>query len=309
MTSRGNRDSERGLALLVVLWVVAAAAMLVAAFSGMARSGVSLVVSEMELTRAGMALEAGVEIAAARLIDEDDERRWLPDGDARNITFGGFDVSIRITDPNGLVDLNKSDERLLMDFLGQFAGGGGDTERLHDQILSVREKSPGRRGVPTRRIATIVAPGVVSQRVIGSRRADFAQTPAFIDVSQLRRLEGMSPTLYRQLEPFVTVHSKDGRINPTYAPSAVRAALSGSSGQASQGVGDRPQNGDTERKSDTRRSQQRTADGSGPAYIVSVAVRRRDAAYRASRQYVIGIGFDEDAPYRVLSVRTTTAQN
>ena len=47
------------------------------------------------------------------------------------------------------------------------------------------------------------------------------------DVTELRRMDGMTPALYRQIAPHLTVYSRDGRINPFHASRAVLLAVPG----------------------------------------------------------------------------------
>ena len=63
------RGRERGLALLIVLWVIVAAALLVSSFSVSVRSSIGFVTSEVKLSGLEALLDGGVEVAAARLID------------------------------------------------------------------------------------------------------------------------------------------------------------------------------------------------------------------------------------------------
>ena len=85
--SEGRAASQRGLALLVVLWIIASATLLVSAFGVTARSGASLASSEIEMTKVEALLDAGAEIAATHLIDDREDLRWRADGRPRSVAF------------------------------------------------------------------------------------------------------------------------------------------------------------------------------------------------------------------------------
>jgi general secretion pathway protein K len=51
------------------------------------------------------------------------------------------------------------------------------------------------------------------------------------------------------------------------------------------------------------------SDEDGPAYIVTVKVASGRGRYEAARVYVIAVGLDEDAPYRLLSKNSLALAN
>ena len=134
------RSGERGLALLIVLWIIVAASLVVSAFNATVRSGTTLASSEVQLARSEALLDAGAEIAVSRLIDEEKSRRWRPDGKSHVVPFEDAELIISIRDANGLIDINKADKELLLRFLRQFAGSESNAVRLRDRIVQARGK-------------------------------------------------------------------------------------------------------------------------------------------------------------------------
>jgi general secretion pathway protein K len=293
---RGDAASQRGLALLVVLWIVASAALLVSAFNATVRSGVSMASSEVALSRAEALVDAGAEIAAARLIDDDEARRWLPDGRPHEVSFADARLTIAIHDPNGLVDLNKADGVLLFGLFRQFAGSEANATRLRDQILEARGQASGGERAK--------AGQSDFGRDLDAQQAGEAGAAAFMSVAQFRGLKDMTLDLYRRVAPFVTVYGRDGRVNPVTAPGEVLASIPNLSA------------GDVERlrislsaaRQDDRvlaefaqRAGAYLTDEAGPAYVVSVKAAKRGDSYRGGKVFVLVTGLDQDAPYRLLS--------
>jgi general secretion pathway protein K len=293
---RGDAARQRGLALLVVLWIVASAALLVSAFNATVRSGVSMASSEFALSRAEALVDAGAEIAAARLIDTDEARRWVPDGKPHEVSFADAGLTITIDDPNGLVDLNRADGTLLLGLFRQFAGSEAHAVRLRDQILEARRQALGGEQ----------AKG--GQRDFGSdldaQHTSEPPAAAFMSVAQLRHLKGITLDLYRRIAPFVTVYGRDGRVNPVTAASEVLGSIPNLS------AGDikrlriflsAPRQDDAVLAELAQRAGAYLIDEAGPAYVVSVKAGKRGERYQAGKVFVLVTGLDQDAPYRLLS--------
>lgn len=280
---------QHGFALLVVLWVLTAAIMLVASFNAAVHAGVASATSEVGQLKAEAVLDAGLEIAAAHLLDERDDHRWRPDGKRRAIPFGGVDLTISITDPNGLIDLNKSDEKVLQAFLQKFTGSQQSATRYTDLIIAARKSAADSKDDDSTLQMSSPEPDLSAQKSAGL---------PFIDISQLRRVAGMPVDLFNNIAPFITVYSRDGQINPQTAPREVldadpdldkAAAQNIKSAVSAAGVRDDPAN----------------AALDGPAYTVSVASRGPNDEYRTGRTFVIAMGLDPKAPYRLLAKRPT----
>lgn len=296
-------SAERGVALLIVLWIIASAALVVSSLNAAVRSGASFVASEVKLTKMEALLDAGAEIAATRLIDEDEVRRWLPDGRPRGVTFLDAELTITISDPNGLIDLNKADKDLLLGFFGKFTGSESEAGRLRNLVLRARgealngqKKAQQRKKGRRRNLSDILK----------KTKEKSGQSIAFIDIAQLRSLAGMTRELYQRVAPFVTVYGRDGRINPQSAPIEVLSSIPKMTKtdiarlQVSRKAGFDEDATLTEIK---RRVGAYLSDQPGPAYIVSVQVRRPGYKHAGHSVFVIATGLDNNAPYRLISKR------
>jgi general secretion pathway protein K len=322
-----KRANERGLALLIVLWVVVAAALLVSAFNATVRSGVSLAGAEVQLAQTEALLDAGVEIAASRLLDPDEARRWLASNVPVIVPLAGANLVINVSDANGRIDLNKADNELLVRFLRQFTGSESDAGRLRDRIVQARgredDKDDSKADAKSAKNAskkTVAANGngfadgstpeadgeaAGGQGAQGGAKAQI--TAPFVDIAQLRTFPGVTPELYAKLAPFLTVYSWDGRIGPLSAPDKVLGAIPNLTLsdierlRASAAAGEKEQDdGLAELR---RRAGSYLADNLGPAFVVTVEVARPGVRQRSRRDFVIAIGLDAGAPYRLIAKR------
>lgn len=333
MRKLSSRPRERGLALVIVLWVVVSAALLVSAFVASVRSGTVQLSNDVTESRIGALLDAGLEIAAARLIDTDDQRRWSPNGQAHNIAFANAKLTIILRDPNGLIDLNKTDAEVLLNFFRDFTGSEIAAQHFHDMIMKIRgenaenklrgqeaeEDDDPKQGIgggielrSAKKKTAAIGTSRVRMKEKGSEEAkrdtksDELDRPVFLDATQLRQLDGMYLDLYQQIIPFLTVYNRDGRINAMTASKTVLLSVPKLS------------NIDVERSLQIRQSDPASKDSvkrllkrgaaylsveSGPAYIVSVYAGTEGRKSRTGRQYVIITGLDGKAPYRLLSVK------
>jgi len=290
---------ERGLALLIVLWIIVAAALIVSAFSATVRSGVSFVGSEVQLTKTQALLDAGAEIAAARLIDEEKDRAWVPDGSRHRISFAGSQLSIGIRDASGRIDLNKADKKLLMGLLRQFASSEVKAARLRDLILQARGRASANKTAKA-----MQANGSSGDVEVGANAP--TEIPAFIDVAQLRGVPGVTPELYRAIAPFLTVYSGDGRVDAAAAPDEVLMSIPGMTQgdiEKLRAAAKAPDEDHDVRGDIAQSAGAYLAEEPGPAYLVTVDVLRPGAERAASAVYVVAPGLDGAAPYRLIAKR------
>lgn len=278
---------EKGLALLAVLWIIASGSLLVASFNVTVRSGLSFVRSEVQLSQTDAILDAGLEMAAARLLDENEVARWLPDGRWRRINFADAELRIRIQDPNGLIDLNKAEEKLLLEFFRRLAANAAEAKLITERIIVARGEKPG-----------------ASEDSSFDRAPRSSARAAFMDVGQLRQIEGMRIALFRAAAPLLTVFSADGSVNPLTAPPEVFQAIPASRDPGARARRKAFQSMD--HATQASEDQDFPADEFGPAYTITVEARLSNSSYRARKSYVIATGLDANVPYNILSIRPDT---
>jgi len=121
MASAPN-ERQGGFALLVVLWIVTLLALQVSIFNLAVRDAATLAGNELAMARGEALAAAGVEMAAARLMDPSPEGQWPADGRTREASFGGARLHITITDEAGRFDINEVDGEVLDSLLRPFGG-------------------------------------------------------------------------------------------------------------------------------------------------------------------------------------------
>ncbi len=214
LVARARAPRPRGVALLLVLWLVALLAATVGAFALSARTEQlqgQVLARGLETREAA---RAGVEYAMARLSDADPQRRWIPDGREYRWRFGDADVALRIVDEQGKVDLDMADAGLLAALLRQLGTEPQEAVRIAGAIVDWRDAD------------TLAQPGggaEAPEYAAAGRDYGPANLP-FESVAEVEQVLGVTPSLYARLAPVVTVYSGRGVPDPAFAPPTVRAA-------------------------------------------------------------------------------------
>lgn len=183
------------MALIAVLWVVAALSILVTGFSRLTRDELGLVSS----TRQGVAAQAAGDAAIALALQEIAARTApLSRTLQASIPYHGLLMPVSVMPLNGLVDINSAGVPLLSRVY-EAAGG-----LPADAALALAQ-------------ATVE----VRSRVGPTNRPD-----RFEAVEDLLRVPGVDYDLYARLSPLLTVYVRTGgRVNPMAAPLEVLIAL------------------------------------------------------------------------------------
>lgn len=207
---------QRGVAFIVVLWLLALLAILLGSFALLARSESMQARHYYDTTRARYLAEAGIAHAAFALAFPDQAQRWVPDGRSYALTYDDAALDIRITDESGKLDVNAADEVTLARF---FEMQGLELEQataLAAAIIDWRDPDD------------LVMPN--GAEIDDYEDADLAYGPAnapFTLLSELQQVLGMSYELFRQVEPYLTVHSGQPMPNPAFAAAGLLQALPG----------------------------------------------------------------------------------
>jgi general secretion pathway protein K len=160
----GRRDSERGVALLLVLWIFMILTVIVAQFSRAMRDDAVTTHNLAEETSARAVALAGMSRAIYSSLrmreqsieaeDTDDEEEgqvgvddgsapfeyWLPDGAWHEDAYGGGRFKVRLTDEGGKIPLNRADEYLLRRVFQNLGFDTDAQEEMADAIMDWRDR-------------------------------------------------------------------------------------------------------------------------------------------------------------------------
>lgn len=206
----------RGIAFLIVLWVIALVAVLMGGFTVLARTENLQARHLLDSTRARYAAEAGIHLAAWALRQRDPLARWVPDGRPYKLSLDGAEVTIKVLDESGKIDINVADVQQLALLFASTGVEPTRAEKLAAAIFDWRDPDD--------------AVSVNGAEEPDYESAGLSYAPAnapFITVGEVQQVLGMDYALMRKLEPAITVYSGHGRPNPMYAPMESLLALPG----------------------------------------------------------------------------------
>jgi general secretion pathway protein K len=252
---RASAGRRRGVALVLVLWLVIVLGAIAAEVAATARTETNIVLNIRARTAARYAAESGIVAGAARieaLLDSTPSPlaqiylfRQL---DARlaslaNVDVGAARFTVAVADLNARLDLNAADEGTLHNFFRQFTTAG-NTDAVVDAIEDWVDQD------------SVTRPhGAEVQDYAAAHSRYVPRNGPLQHVEELTRIRGVSPALALAVAPYVTVWG-DGLVNVNSAPEQVLAALPGMSRSMARSVVMRRRSGEVFTSADALQLQQ-----------------------------------------------------
>lgn len=224
-------SSEKGIALLMVLWVLTALMVIVLSFSFMTRTETHATLTFKEGIEKKFLAEAGIERGITEILykrqnpGSGESDVWKADGAPYSDQLGGGNYTVRIMDESGKIDinmLNDSSAIILKNLLINSGVKSEDADTIVDSILDWKD------GDDLHRLH-----GAESDYYRSLPNPYKAKDGDFDTVEELLMVKGMTPgILYgteekRGIIGFLTVNSRAGSINLNAAPRELLTALPG----------------------------------------------------------------------------------
>lgn len=211
---RSMQARQRGVALVLVLWIVLLITISTGAYTLMARMDQLEAHTILAGTRARMAAEAGLNLAMLSLRDPDETTRLMPDGRPYLLSFQGIEVEVQVTDERGRLDINAADEATLTTLLTGHGMEADDAALLAAAIKDWSDTDEIER-----------ANGAELPQYEAAGLSVGPANRPFIMTEELLQVIGMSWELYTKMEPGLSVFSEAGEPDPAYAPVEALMAL------------------------------------------------------------------------------------
>jgi len=206
---------ERGIALILVLWVVTLLAVIAGSFVYGARSAALTAGNLVSIARARALADAGTHRGLYELVKPaSDAERWMADGREHVFSLDDAEIRLVMRDESAKIDLNVANDTLLKGLLLSAGQDEDQANQLLDAILDWRDPDDLTRpqGAERDRYEAMGLPYIPTNA-------------PFQTVGELQRVVGITPDVYRKLAAALTVFSKQPGINSTLAPRQVLLAL------------------------------------------------------------------------------------
>lgn len=220
-TSPGLRKiakGNRGFALVTVVWGIGIISLLIITFMTTARWRIQAAVNISGATAAASLAEAAANVGIFRLLTEaniaNPSQRSSYSGEPRVCSLQGLPALILVEDEGGKIDINSAPRELLQIIFMGLGVGMRDADRLAAAIIKFRGTGSD-RGADA---------GFAENS--GERIGGVKPTP-FKTIFELDQVDGIDPSLFRALLPYVTIYSQSAGLDPSTAPPALFAMLSG----------------------------------------------------------------------------------
>ena len=214
MRVRSNIATQRGIALVLVLWALLLLTITTGSFALMARMDTLEANALLSGTQARLSAEAAINLAVLALRDPHDETRMRADGRIYSQVIDGVTVEVSAIDERGKLDINASSELTMVNL---FSGHGMEltaAELLAAAVMDWRDQDELERVNGAEEDAYYAAGLQVGP----------ANRPLMM-TEELLQVIGMPYELYRRVEPGITVFSRSGEPNPAFAPVEALMAL------------------------------------------------------------------------------------
>lgn len=286
MAERGGVRPCRGIALVAVLWMVAALAVLALALAAATKAELHTAQGVRARAEATAIGDAAIQLAVL-------EMRSTPDAQQKFTHFGyefaGRAVAVDMVPASGLVDLNQATEELLAEL---FAGSGGEEPAVAAKLAqrAVAWRTPGL----TQEEADYATAGV-SYRPRGG---------PFEYPEDLLQVLGVSYPLYDRVRGLITVRGGSAGVAPQAASEDVLTLLAG--GDRALAARIASTRADDPTTDMTGLASRFLGGGGASVYRVDARVQLGERRYRRTRWVDLSQGGADGTPWRSFRVEPIT---
>lgn len=215
-------SSERGIALVLVLWVITLLTIIAMGLTATQQTETALIRNQVDTVRFRALSDAAIAYTAvnmgadqAALVGTEIDP-WLPDGQSHRWQFAGEILEIRVFNESSRINLNQMSRELIETLLRLVDVAPEEASLLAGAILDWR----GQNG-------SIQLDGAEDSDYSAANLPYGVKNGPFDSVAELRQVIGMTPDIYRKMAPALTVDTDTNRIEERYASPLVLATLRG----------------------------------------------------------------------------------
>ena len=210
----GGRARQKGIALVLVLWILLLVTISTGAYTLTARMDQLEAHTVLSGTQARLAAEAGINLAVLSMRDPDELNRIIPDGRSYFMNFEGLEVEVQVTDERGKLNINNAGDQVFVNLLTANGMDAMDAGLLAAAIADWKDIDDIER-----------ADGAEAEAYESAGLAVGPANRPFVMVEELLQVIGMSWDLYTRMSPGLTVYSDANEPDAAYAPVEALMAL------------------------------------------------------------------------------------
>lgn len=214
--SARRANKQRGMALVLVLWLVVLLSVIAAGHSRNSHIETRLAARQVDTNASRHVAEGILQLAILDLLLSNREERIDTSGRARPMQALGRSATISVRRASGYIDLNTADDTVLHALF--VAGGASDAQaqQLAHAVMDWRDTDD-----------LLHMHGAEDDDYRGAGLPWTARDAGFERIEELQYVFGMTPEVYRAVLPYVTVHSGQPGFDFDAAPEFLLNALTG----------------------------------------------------------------------------------
>ncbi len=197
---------QRGIAFIVVIWVMVLLTVLLSGFVVVARTEALQARFLFDSAQARYAAEAGISRASWELRNFDPLTMWVPDGRQYAFDFEGAKVTVEVQDESGKIDINAAGLETL---IRMFAAVGVDQLQAESLAAAV---------IDWRDVDDLLNLNGAEDPDYESAGLPYGAADApFTTIGELQQVLGMNYELYAKLQNDITIYGGIDRPNAAFA--------------------------------------------------------------------------------------------
>jgi len=193
--------TQRGIALVIVLWMLALLTILATGYSRMMRTETMLTANLVHSSQAASLAEAGINVAIVELLKPAQEQEWKTDGTSYEYELNNNIITVKIRAESGKIDLNTARTELLYGLLESVNETEEDLLPLLQALLDWRDKNDQVRNH-----------GAEDEYYRNAGLGYGAKDGPFNSLDELLLVKGFTSELYRKIRPALTIYSHQAGI-------------------------------------------------------------------------------------------------
>jgi general secretion pathway protein K len=207
---------QKGLALVLVLWVLSLLTIMAGSFALSMRREASIVAGIRNNARAMAVAESGIAMAEMMLLNPDPNKRWRADGSIYQIISADAKVRVRLLSETGKIDINKADQTLLQGLMTQAPVDAELQTRLVNAILDWRDKDD-----------LVHINGAEKKEYQDAGLSYQPGNKPFQTIEELQLVLGMNESVFEWIEALITVYSGQPQVSVELATKEVLQVIPG----------------------------------------------------------------------------------
>lgn len=228
-TADGPQMTQRGFALLIVLWMLVLISFIIAHVTTSGRNELRIAGNLEANAMAQSAADGAIYQAIFKLADPRQGQRWSADGTSHIVQIGASRIAVRVEDENGFINPNLASAALLQ---GLLRAVGVQPEKAADLAEAIAEwvGSAKVRRTPEELLAEYQAAGLDYAPPVAPPRSadDLGSITPLESIDELGRVRGINAQLVAALRPHLTLLGRawpNGDSTDPVVAAAVQFAL------------------------------------------------------------------------------------